>query len=277
MSNNTHSISRISDAVCAAALVGGLIVAAGCSTEQALKSRPTLSQEPALTSLEDRDRLLTSLETPAIMDYSGPSGHIKVREQLTVRRPASLRVDAMSPLGVALIVAADDAQIAVFNPSENTLIRGPASTETLERFTRIPMLPAQAVRLLLGLTPDSSVLQGAPSSSRTEDEMKIFSYGRGYELGFSAGQLALVRKRDIAGRVVYEVHYSDYRDIGAMNFPLELEARFVTDATTIRLRYLNPSIDRRIADSTFVLSPGPATRLLEIGLGAPSSPPISPG
>ena len=87
------------------------------------------------------------------MDYSGPSGHFKAREQLTTRRPASLRIDAMSPLGVALIVAADDAQIAVFDPLNNTLMRGAASPTTLARFTRIPMAPAQAVQLLLALAP----------------------------------------------------------------------------------------------------------------------------
>jgi hypothetical protein len=231
--------------------------------------------------LADRDRSLTSMQTPAIMDYSGPSGHLKAREQFTVRRPASMRVDAMSPLGVALIVAADNAQIAVFNPSDNTLIRGPASAATLARFTGIPMAPAQAVQLLLGLAPDNSVLAARPSSFRTEGEMKILSYaGAGaanYELGFSGGQLALVRARDVAGQMTYEVHYSDYRDIGAIQFPFELEARFLASATTIKFHYLNPSIDRQIADSTFVLSPGLGTRLIELGFPAPSAPQASPG
>ena len=215
------------------------------------------------------------------MDYSGPSGHLKAREQFTIRRPSSLRLDAMSPLGVALIVAADDAQIAVFNPSDNTLIRGPASAATLERFTRIPMAPAQAVQLMLGLAPDNSILAATPSGSRTEGEMRILSYaGAGapnYELGFSGGQLSLLRLRNVAGQVTYEVRYSDYRDIGAMKFPFEVEARFFASATTIKFHYLNPSIDRQIADSTFVLSPGPGTRLIELGFAAPSTAQASPG
>src|SRR5262249_45356735 len=104
-----------------------LTLAAGCPARQVPK--PTLAPLPdaARRSLAERDRLLTSLQTPVIMEYSAPSGHLKTREQLTVRRPASLRVDAMSPIGLALIVTADDAHIAVFNPSENTLIRGPAN------------------------------------------------------------------------------------------------------------------------------------------------------
>ena len=254
---------------------------AGCAARQAANPSPTLAPDKAASSLAGRERLLTSLQTPAIMDYSGPSGHLKAREQLIVRRPASLRVDAMSPLGVALIVAADDAQIAVFNPSSNTLMRGAASAATLARFTQIPMAPAQAVRLLLGLAPDNSILAATPSSSRTEGEMRVLSYagaGAGdYEFGFSSGQLALVRARDAAGQVTYEVYYSDYRDIGPMKFPFEIEARFFANATAIKFHYLNPLIDRQIPDSTFVLSPGPGTRLIELGLAAPSTLRAGPG
>jgi outer membrane lipoprotein-sorting protein len=272
--------SGVRAAARAAGLAVVLTMAAGCAARQVSTPSPTFANN-AVRSLADRDRLLTSLQTPAIMDYSGPSGHLKAREQFTARRPASLRVDAMSPLGIALIVVADDAQIAVFNPSDNTLIRGPATAATLARFIQIPVAPAQAVQLLLGLAPDDSVLATSPSSSRAEGEMEILSYGgagaANYELGFSRGLLALVRARDASGEVTYEVHYSDYRDIGAIQFPFQLEARFLASATTIKLRYLNPSIDRQIADSTFLLSPGPGTRLIELGFVVPSTLEASPG
>lgn len=274
MPNNMRAISSLRAAAHTLAVVLVLIGMAGCAARQAAAPSPTLPPENAASSLADRNRLLTSLQTPAIMDYSGPSGHLKAREQLIARRPASLRVEAMSPLGIALIVAADDAQIAVFNPSNNTLMRGAASATTLARFTRIPMAPAQAVQLLLGLAPDNSILTTAPSSFRTEGDMRVLSYagagGADYELGFSGGQLALVRARDAAGQATYEVYYTNYRDIGAMKFPFEIEARFFASATTIKFHYLNPLIDRQIADSTFVLSPGPATKLIELGFAAPS-------
>jgi outer membrane lipoprotein-sorting protein len=280
MSNSTRVISGLQDRVYALAAVLVLTMA-GCAAQQGLTPSPAPPLPNAASALAERSHVLTSLQTPVIMEYSGPSGHFKAREQLIVRRPASLRVEAMSPLGVALIVAADDSQIAVFNPSNNTLMRGAANSATLARFTQIPMAPAQAVQLLLGLAPDNSILAAAPSNSRTEGGMKVLSYaaaGRAkYELGFSGGQLAQVRARDAAGQVSYEVYYSDYRDIGAIEFPFEIEAHFPANATTIKFHYLNPSIDRRIADSTFVLSPGPGTRLIELGFAAPSTLQSIPG
>jgi outer membrane lipoprotein-sorting protein len=281
MSNNARAISgppRIARAVAVVLVLTGL---AGCAVRQVSNPSPTLPPDTAVSALADRDRLLTSLQTPAIMDYSGPSGHLKAREQFTARRPASLRVEAMSPLGVALIVAADEAQVAIFNPANNTLMRGAASATTLARFTRIPMAPAQAVQLLLGLAPDDSILADTPSSSRTEGKMRVVSYAgartANYELGFSDGLLALVRARDAASEATYEVRYSDYRDIGAIKFPFEIEARFFASATTIKFRYLDPLIDRQIADSTFVLSPGPGTKLIELGFASPSTLQASPG
>jgi outer membrane lipoprotein-sorting protein len=264
--------------VLAAALVWTM---AGCAAQRV--STPPLARPlpTAASALAERSHTLTSLQTPAIMDYAGPAGHFKVREQVTVRRPASLRVEAMSPLGIALIVAADDSQIAVFNPSNNTLMRGAASPATLARFTQIPMAPAQAVQLLLGLAPDNAILAAAPTNTRSEGEMTVLTYAEAgapsYELGFSGGELALVRARDASGRVAYEVNYSDYRDIGAMEFPFAIEARFLTNATTIKLHYLNPAIDRQIADSTFVLSPGPGTRLIELGWAVPATLEVIPG
>jgi outer membrane lipoprotein-sorting protein len=281
MSSNGRAISRLEDAARALTLALVLTGTAGCALREVSRPSPNLPLDAAAGSLANRDRLLTSLQTPAIMDYSGPSGHLKAREQLTVRRPASLRVDAMSPLGIALIVAADDAQMAVFNPSTNTLMRGAPSAETLAHFIWIPMAPAQAVQLLLALAPDHSILAARPFSSRTQAEMRILSYAadgaRSYELGFSGGQLVLVRARDGSGQATYEVRYSNYRDIGAMKFPFEVEARFFASATTIKFHYLNPSIDRWIADSTFVLSPKPGTKVIDFGFAVPSTFQASPG
>src|SRR5271170_5480436 len=92
-------------------------------------------------SLNARTRILTALQTPAVMEYAGPGGHFKAREQITVRRPSSLRVEALTPLGVALVVAAGPTEIAVFDPSKNTITRGAATAATLEQVARIPLTP----------------------------------------------------------------------------------------------------------------------------------------
>jgi hypothetical protein len=254
-----------------AALAAGAIGLAACALQPGPVTHATASQSLTL-ALAQRDRALDSVQTPAIMEYSGPGGHFKAREQVIVRRPASLRVEAMSPLGVALVVTADAGQIAVFDPGKDTLMRGPATAATLDRFARIPMGPAQAVRLLLALSPDSALLATPPSAQNDQANMTVLTYARAGgttdELGFTGGLLALVREKSPDGEVSYEVRYSDYQDIGAIKFPYTIEAHFPAAGTTLKLRYERPIVDGEIADSLFVLSPGPSTRLIDLGMNA---------
>lgn len=203
------------------------------------------------------------------MEYSGPNGHLKAREQITLRRPASLRIEALSPLGVALVVAASSTEIAVFDPSRNTIARGAPTAATLESVARIPLTPEQAVRLLLALPPEAVQL-GTPSTSSTDENgLTVLSYasvGASVDsIAFANGDLAMVREASSDGALVYEVHYSDWRDIGAMRFPRVIDATFPAPAINLKLRYDQPLIDGVIPDGDFVLAPGPNTKVLRLG------------
>jgi hypothetical protein len=225
------------------------------------------------SALSARDRALDSMQTSAVMEYEGGGGqHVKAREEIVVRRPGSLRVEAMSPFGVALVVAANDAQIEIFDPSKNTLMRGAATAETLDRFVRIPMAPRSAVELLMALAPDDESVLAHADFVDMRRGMTVASYqaadGTRRELGFAGGQLAMVRSLGQGGRVRYEVRYSDYRDIGGMMFPYRLEADFPLVGSRLDLRYERPIINGGAPASLFVLTPGPATRLVTIGRAA---------
>ena len=104
-----------------------------------------------------------------------------------MRRPGSLRVEAMSPFGVALIVAAQDSRLQIFEPSKNTLMRGTADAATLARFARIPMAPRDAVGLLMGIVPEAQTTS-PPDSVTTEGDMTVLAYAEAdhsrRELGF---------------------------------------------------------------------------------------------
>jgi hypothetical protein len=254
-----------------AALIAGVIGLSSCALQPPARA-PRAEASSLALALANREQSLDSIQTPAVMEYSGPGGHFKAREQMVVRRPASLRVEAMSPLGVALVVTADAGQIAVFDPSKNTLMRGPATAATLDRFAQIPMAPQQAARLLLALSPDNAILTMPPSSQSDDADTKVLTYARAGgaidELGFTDGLLTLVRERLPDGQLSYEVHYSDYKDIGAIKFPYAIDANFPSAGTTVKLRYERPIVDGEVADSLFVLSPGPSTRLIDLGMNA---------
>jgi outer membrane lipoprotein-sorting protein len=252
-----------------AVLVAVALGLAGCATETA---RPNLTSQASLemAALAERDRRLTSLQSSAIMEYTAPNGHLKARERITIRRPASLRVEALSPLGVALVVAADANQVAIYDPSKDTIARGAATADTLNRVAQIPLAPEPAVRLLLGLPPTDSLISGSAVPTTADNGMSQLSYtqadGTVDRIAFDNGNLARLSETASSGKLIYQVSYSDYRDIGGLQFPHTIEASFPATATAINLRYEDPTIDSVIPDSTFVLSPGPQTRELRLGL-----------
>jgi len=194
-------------------------------------ARPTAQPPSAdMQALANREHILTSLQTSAVMEYTGPNGHLKARERITIRRPANLRVEVLSPLGVALIVATDASEVAVFDPSKNTITRGPASAATLDRVVRIPLAPEQAARLLLALAPDAAMLNSRPVSSSNEgndNTLSFYLHDAGtLQMTFGNGDLTTVRDHRTDGTIGYEVRYSDYRDIGGVSFPHSIEASF---------------------------------------------------
>jgi len=220
-------------------------------------------------AMAERDRALESLQTNAVMEYSNSTDHVKAREELIVRRPGSLRVEAMSPFGVALIVAAQDSRLQIFEPSKNTLMHGTADAATLARFARIPMAPRDAVGLLMGIVPEAQTTS-PPDSVTTERDMTVLAYEEPdqsrRELGFRGGQLVMVRKRTPAGAVNFEIRYADYRDIGGVMFAYKVDADFPDAETRVSFVYKRPIVNGKVADSVFTLTPGPDAKQVDIGM-----------
>ena len=224
----------------------------------------------ALTlAMAQRDRALESLQTSAVMEYTNGADHVKAREEIAVRRPASLRVEAMSPFGVALIVAAQDARLQIFEPSKNTLMHGTADAATLARFARIPMAPRDAVGLLMGIVPEAQAT-APPDSVTTEGDMTVLTYVEAdrsrRELGFQNNQLAMVRQRTSAGIIGFEIRYADYHDIGGVMFAYKVDAEFPLVETKVGFVYKRPIVNGKIADSIFTLTPGPDAKQIDIGM-----------
>ena len=220
-------------------------------------------------AMAERDRALVSLQTTAVMEYTNGTDHVKAREDLVVRRPASLRVEAMSPFGVALIVAAQDTRLQIFEPSKNTLMRGTADAATLARFARIPMAPRDAVGLLMGIVPEAQTTS-PPESLTVKDGMTVLAYAEAdhsrRELGFQDGQLAMVRKRTPVGAINFDIRYTDYHDIGGVMFAYKVDADFPAAETRVSFVYQRPIVNGKIADSVFMLTPGPDAKQIDIGM-----------
>jgi hypothetical protein len=271
---------------CAAVLALAACQFSACALTASAPSTPAPAAPAAampaaamLSALADRERSLHSMQSGAIMEYSAADGHhFRTHEEIALARPASMRVEAIAPFGATMVLAADDAgRLMIFDPSKNVLMSGGANAATLERYVRIPLAPATAVDLLMGLPPDPAELATPPGSVSNVQEMTIAQWRLGdggtRELGFIGGELAMVRERDSAGTQRYAVLYSDWRDEGGKNFPHKIEADF--PSSRIVLRYQAPTLNTTLAPALFVLTPAPGTKQISIDAGAGAAPGVA--
>jgi hypothetical protein len=223
-----------------------------------------------IAALAERDKRLDSMQTPAVMEYTAGDQHVKAKEDLVVKRPGNLRVEAMSPFGVALLLAAQGSDLAIFEPGRSRFMRGHANADTLYRYLRIPMAPADAVALLMGLAPPGFALDRVADSVSIDGAMTVAAYRNSAagvrELGFSAGNLAMVRETAGNGRVDYEVRYRDYHDIGGVMFPYVVDAAFPAAGSHVTFRFLRPIVNGDIPTSAFVLTPAPGATFMNLSL-----------
>jgi hypothetical protein len=221
-----------------------------------------------IAALVERDRRLASVQSPAVMEYTAGDQHVKAKEEIVAKRPGNLRVEAMSPFGVALLLAAQGSDLAIFEPGRNRFMRGQANADTLYKYVRIPMAPTDAVGLLMGLAPPAFALPGTADSVSNDGAMLVATFGNTpsltHQLGFSDGNLAMVRETGADGRINYEVRYSDYRDIGGVMFPYVIDATFPAAGSHVTFHYIRPIVNGVIPDSTFVLTPAPGATLMNL-------------
>jgi hypothetical protein len=234
-----------------------------------LAAAETSRAQVLIAKLEQKARALSSLQTDAVMDYSQGAKHLKAREQLTLRRPQSLRLEVYYAFGVALVLVSNGAQIQVFEPSNDVLLYARSSAVMLDRFAHVPLGPRQAVNLLMGLSPDSGVgTQSSLSYVRREGATLIAGCrapdGSAIELGFADSELALARERERDGALRYEVGYGDYRDVGGISLAHQIVASFPSSGAAVKFSYKHAVLNRVFDNSLFVLSPGPATRAIDL-------------
>src|SRR5205823_6579251 len=128
-----------------------LVVAALCACSHAPVRGPDLDPVDLAARIAKAHAVPESLsgEGKAFVDATRNGGRYPF--QVAVRRPASLRIAALDPLGnpAALLVADEQGRFALLDTRSNVYYRGPATAENLARLIPAPLRPAELVAFLL--------------------------------------------------------------------------------------------------------------------------------
>lgn len=142
-----------------ALLVG--VLASGCGTPPPASQVP--SARDALNRLHASQDCGLGVQASAKIDHFGEKGRVRAELLLFAMWPARLRMDVVSPFGVALATLTADEEFALMDLREKKFFTGPASACNIARLTTVPMPGHVLVSLLRGEAP--VLKHDAPSSS----------------------------------------------------------------------------------------------------------------
>jgi len=130
-----------------------LLLAAGCATALPPPRAPIPENaQRAVDLLRQRWREFSDLRTLADLVVERGGRKQPVRGVLLLKRPASLRFEALSPFGSPILIATlHDGQFVSYNAGSNSATVGPATPETAGRLFGLAVEPQDLVGLLAGL------------------------------------------------------------------------------------------------------------------------------
>jgi len=210
------------------------------------------------------------ITSASLADIGGKGLFIKELEQALADRSIDVAVHSMKDLPAVL---PGDFRVAAVLERENTadilVTRDGAALPAL------PFAPASPSDPGPRFAPPAFALTGDADSISNDGAMLVATYGIAAtgtrELGFSDGNLALVRETASGGQVNYEVRYADYHDIGGVMFPYTVDATFPAAGSHVKFRFLRPIVNGDIPDSTFVLTPAPGATLMNLSIEGPGA------
>jgi len=128
------------------------LVATGCAIAPPTpRSAIPPAARRAVTILTERWQEFTDLRTLADVSAQRGSERFRVRAVILAKAPASVRFEALSPLGQPLLVATiHDGRLAAYDSTNNEASVGPATAETAARVLSLPLEPQDLVGVLAG-------------------------------------------------------------------------------------------------------------------------------
>jgi hypothetical protein len=141
------------DVTSAGVAVASLSLLAGCAHVTPPASAPPTA-DAALSRMHATFACANAVQANAKIDHFGEHGRVRGDLMLFAARPARIRMDVVSPFGVALAtLTSDGRQFALADLRDKTFFTGPAAACNIARLTTVPVPGHVLVDLLRGEAP----------------------------------------------------------------------------------------------------------------------------
>jgi hypothetical protein len=194
----------------------------------------------------------TALTAEGKIFVDAPENGGRYSLHVSVRRPESLRIEALTPLGdPAAVLVADAGRMAIFDLRRNEFYRGSSTPQNLSRLFPVPFSARDLVAVFLGAVPDV----GAPVSVSREGDHYVYVLSDGGALlAHQDGRVLEVRTARF--RLVLEEHDGLVPTIVKLSVP---EQKIALD---LRLKSL--LVDKPPPFGAFALEPPKGVKIVDL-------------
>jgi len=217
-----------------------------------------------------RRAAIRSFRALSHVHYAGPKEQLHVKEVLAISRPNHLRIEMMSPFGVALQITSDGERISAYHRGERTFYRGKATAENLSRFTRLELDVADVADLLLGF-PVKRARKGRPELSFESPQgswrvSTSLADGGSLIVWFDADSLLPVRAAEADSRagIRYTASYASYTMVSGVAVPTEVRFEIPTQGAKIHLRYADISVNVDLPPQLFTFEAPAGSKIVDL-------------
>jgi hypothetical protein len=206
-----------------------------------------------------------SCDAKAFVDAPENGGRYALH--ISVKRPASIRMEAITPIGdPAAVLVADQGRFALLDLRNNVFYRGPSTPENLSRLIPAPLRDDEIVSLITGDIPE---LPDSRPDSAARD-------GDGYRLVIASprmrqevtlgGDLRVVgvRRFDSRDNLLWSVSLDEHDDSSGAQVPRLLHLDAPPGRIKVDLRVRNALAGKPPPSGAFLLGVPPGMRVEEV-------------
>ena len=243
------------------AILAFAISLAGCSVIRPSGTEVTAPPDirSILATLKMRYDLVDTMTTWVNCSIESHGKKEEIREYLYYEKPDKLRVDAMGPFNEPKVVAlAAEKTLQIYFVAENELINGELSDEAIRDVFNID----------LRVSDIRSAIFANPFLDANVDKLEVESYGDEYlirrpstraghreEITILARNTVVSKWRimDAENKLIQEIAFSKYQEVGGIMRPLKATIRRPTDETYLSMESANPEINAELPETIFSL------------------------
>ncbi|HWE23072.1 MAG TPA: DUF4292 domain-containing protein [Myxococcales bacterium] len=186
--------------------------------------------------------------------------------QLVVRRPASLRIAALDPLGnPAALLVADGGRFALLDLRNNVFFRGPSTPENLSRLIPQPLRDEELVSLLLGAMPRLPQAQPLEAHRAGDGSMLRLGAGEVTQEVFAGADLRINQVRRFrGGNLWWEAALDNFDDASGQQMPRRLQLSAPADRVQVEVQLKERVWGKPTSPVAFQLTPPKGAKIEDV-------------